>query len=118
MSNTLPKKLPRTCVKASSFWISDYSFYVQFKKLNIFIYYGQGQLLKGFEQAVLGHKVGEIVKVTLPAAEAYGEYDPTQVFSVAKAQVPESIPLEIGTKLQLSSEKGVMFVQITDITDE
>ena len=79
---------------------------------------GKGMLIKGFENAVEGRAAGETVTVTIPPAEAYGEYDPTQIFSVAKAQVPDSIPLEIGTKLQLSSEKGVLFVTISDITDE
>lgn len=79
---------------------------------------GKGMLIKGFENAVEGHRAGETVTVTIPPSEAYGEYDPTQMFSVAKAQVPDSIPLEIGTKLQLSSEKGVMYVTISEITDE
>ncbi|MBO4335518.1 MAG: peptidylprolyl isomerase [Desulfovibrio sp.] len=79
---------------------------------------GKGMLIKGFENAVEGRAAGETVTVTIPPAEAYGEYDPRQIFSVAKAQVPDSIPLEIGTKLQLSSEKGVLFVTISDITDE
>ena len=75
-------------------------------------------LIKGFEKAIEGKHVGDTVTVTIPPDEAYGEYDPTQMFSVAKAQVPDSIPLEIGTKLQLSSEKGVMYVTISEITDE
>ena len=77
---------------------------------------GQGQVLAGFENVLIGHRVGETVSVTLPPEEAYGRYDPTRLFSVAKAQVPDFIPLEIGTKLQLSSEKGVLFVRISDVT--
>ncbi|MCR5813724.1 MAG: peptidylprolyl isomerase [Desulfovibrio sp.] len=79
---------------------------------------GKGMLIKGFEKAVEGRTAGETVTVTIPPAEAYGEYDPAQLFSVAKAQVPDSIPLEIGTKLQLSSEKGVLYVTISEINDE
>ena len=77
---------------------------------------GQGQLLPGFEQALLGHTVGDRVQVTLPPEEAYGAYDSSQIFAVSREQVPASIPLEIGTKLQLSSEKGVLIVQISDVT--
>ncbi|MBQ7738620.1 MAG: peptidylprolyl isomerase [Desulfovibrionaceae bacterium] len=76
---------------------------------------GEGQVLEGFEKALIGHGVGETVHVTLPPDEAYGHYDPTRLFSVAKAQVPDFIPLEIGTKLQLSSEQGVLFVRISDV---
>ena len=77
---------------------------------------GQGQVLAGFENALLGHKVGEKVTVTLPPEEAYGHYDRAHVFTVAKEQVPDYIPLEVGTKLQLTSEKGVMYVRISDVT--
>ena len=79
---------------------------------------GTHSVIDGFEEALLGKTVGETVTVTIPPEKAYGAYDPNQVFAVTKSQVPESIPLEIGTKLQLSSEKGVLFVQITDVTDE
>ena len=77
---------------------------------------GQNEVIKGFEKAVLGHTVGETVTVTIPPEDAYGERDPSQTFAVARAQVPDSIPLEVGTKLQLSSERGVLFVQIQEVT--
>lgn len=79
---------------------------------------GKNQVIAGFEKALLGHKVHDMVNVVIPPAEAYGEYDAREVFSVARAQVPDSIPLEIGTKLQLSSEKGVLFVQISSVNEE
>ena len=79
---------------------------------------GSGMLLAGFEQAVLGKQVGDVVTVTLSPKEAYGEYDPRQVFAVDREQVPSSIPLEVGTKLELSSEKGVLYVSIKEVTPE
>ena len=79
---------------------------------------GKGMLIKGFEDALYGHAAGETVRVSIPPKDAYGEYDQTQIFSVAREQVPESIPLVVGTKLELSSERGVLLVQIAEITDE
>ncbi|MCR4666723.1 MAG: peptidylprolyl isomerase [Desulfovibrio sp.] len=79
---------------------------------------GAGMLIAGFEKAIEGKKAGESVTVTIPPEEAYGPYDPDQIFSVARVQVPDSIPLEIGTKLQLSSEQGVLLVSIKDVTEE
>ncbi|MBQ7584928.1 MAG: peptidylprolyl isomerase [Desulfovibrionaceae bacterium] len=79
---------------------------------------GQGQLLQGFEQAVLDHVAGETVKVTLPPKDAYGEYDPTQIFGVPREQVPDFIPLEVGTKVKLTSQGQVLLAQIKEITPE
>ncbi len=76
---------------------------------------GKGMLIPGFEAAVEGHEPGETVTVTIPPAEAYGEVDPELVFTVARAQVPDHIPLEVGTPLQLSNEQGQMDVTITEV---
>ena len=76
---------------------------------------GQGTLLHDFENAVEGHTAGDLVRVTIPADRAYGAYDPTMVFSVARAQVPAHVPLEIGTCLRLSNGKINMDVRITEI---
>lgn len=35
---------------------------------------GAGQMIKGFDKAVIGMKVGEKKKITLPPEEAYGEH--------------------------------------------
>lgn len=77
---------------------------------------GKGQLIPGFEAAIEGREPGDKVTVTIPASEAYGEMDPELVFVVPRAQVPDHIPMEVGTPLQLSSDKGhQMDVTITEI---
>lgn len=67
---------------------------------------GKGQLIPGFEAAVEGRKPGETVTVVIPPKDAYGESDPEMIFTVPRAQVPDNIPLEVGTHLQLSNDKG------------
>ncbi len=42
----------------------------------------------------------------------------TAIFTVARAQVPDSIPLKVGTPLQLSNEQGAMDVVITEVGPE
>ncbi|MCR5562156.1 MAG: peptidylprolyl isomerase [Desulfovibrio sp.] len=76
---------------------------------------GAGMLIPGFEAAVAGHVAGDIVNVAILPAEAYGERDASLVFTVPRAQVPSHVPLEVGTLLQLSSEKGDMNVSITAV---
>lgn len=79
---------------------------------------GQKMLLPGFEAAVEGHEPGDVVSVTIPCEEAYGEFDPELVFTVARMQVPSHIPLEEGTPLQLSNEQGQMDVVITEVGED
>ena len=77
-----------------------------------------GQMIPGFDAAVMGHAAGETVTVTFPPSQAYGESDPELVFTVGRAQVPDHIPLTVGVPLQLSNEQGQMDVTITEVTDE
>lgn len=79
---------------------------------------GKGMLIPGFEAAVEGHKPGDKIFVTIKPEDGYGPSDPELVFTVARSQVPENIPLKPGTALQLSSDKGQMDVVITEIGPE
>ena len=79
---------------------------------------GRGMLIRGFEAAVLGREAGDVVTTTIPPENAYGAVDPELIFTVARAQVPSHIPLEVGTPLQLSNEQGQMDVTITEVDAE
>lgn len=80
---------------------------------------GEGMLIPGFEKAVLGMtKVGDNVKVTIPAADAYGDRIDELVISVPRDQVPPHIEPEVGLMLQLMTDDGEMEVGITEVTDE
>lgn len=80
---------------------------------------GRHQLIPGFEEAVIGHKAGDVINVSIPPEKAYGEQDKDLVFCVSRSQVPGNIPLKVGTPLQLTSEKGgQMDVTITEVGPE
>lgn len=67
---------------------------------------GQGQLIPGFEKAIIGLKVGDKTTTTIPAAEAYGEHNPQMEIKVTRAQLPEDLEPEIGMQLQLNQPNG------------
>lgn len=79
---------------------------------------GDGTIISGFETALLGHKAGDKIKVVLQPEIAYGNHDPDLVFTVRRSQIPDNIPLKIGTPLHLSNEQGAMDAVITDIGPE
>lgn len=76
---------------------------------------GTGQLIAGFENAIRGREPGEKLTVKIDPENGYGQPDLDLVFSVSRDQVPDHIPLEVGTPLQLTSDKGNMDVTITEV---
>ncbi|MEM6387453.1 MAG: peptidylprolyl isomerase [Pseudomonadota bacterium] len=79
---------------------------------------GTGQVIPGFDQAVSGMSVGEAQKVEIPAAEAYGALDPNARQPFPRDKVPADVPLEIGTKLQLSGAQGQpIMVTVAEVTE-
>jgi FKBP-type peptidyl-prolyl cis-trans isomerase 2 len=43
---------------------------------------GSGQVIKGFDEGVVGMKVGEEKKLMIPPEEAYGEYDEARILVI------------------------------------
>jgi peptidylprolyl isomerase len=63
--------------------------------------------------------VGDKKVVEVPAAEAYGAHNPEGIQSVPRAQVPDHIPLDLGTQLQVQTGDGrTLPVTIVEVTDE
>lgn len=79
---------------------------------------GQGQLIPGFEKALVGRSVGDKVTVNIPADEAYGEHDSEQVLTASLEVFPEDMELSVGMPLQLQTESGMLVAAVVvEITD-
>ncbi len=79
---------------------------------------GEGRIIPGFENAVLGMKVGEKKTVTIPANDAYGPYRPELTIEVPLAQLPAGTTPQVGQMLQSQTESGsVIVVIITKVTE-
>lgn len=78
---------------------------------------GAGQVIPGFEAAVLGKEAGDHITVTIPPEQGYA-YDPELVFTIKTEQMPDSIPLKVGTPVHLSNEQGHMDAVITEVGPE
>jgi len=50
---------------------------------------GQGKMIKGFDEAVIGMKIGETKTVTLAPKDAYGEWDEKNLVPMKKSELPE-----------------------------
>jgi len=66
---------------------------------------GAGQMIKGFDSAVIGMALNEEKTVTLQPGEAYGDSDPGKVVELPKEQVNGINELKVG--MSVTSSTGV-----------
>lgn len=79
---------------------------------------GSGQIIPGLDKAIPGMAVGDQKKVEIVCDEAYGQRDPNAMQSVPRDAIPDTIPLEVGLQLQMSSPQGqVIPVTVAEISD-
>lgn len=80
---------------------------------------GQGQLIPGFEKAVIGLTTGDKTTANIPVDEAYGERREDLEINVERSQLPEDIEPSVGMQLQLNQPNGQPVpVTVTDIGEE
>jgi FKBP-type peptidyl-prolyl cis-trans isomerase SlyD len=68
---------------------------------------GSGHLFDSVEQAVVGMEEGDSGSVTIPAAEAFGEYDESQVETVAANKIEEDDRYP-GARIQIDGQQGTL----------
>ena len=82
---------------------------------------GHKQMIPGFEEEIMGAKVGETREFTLSAERAYGERDDTAVLEIPRAQfaqLEEEASLEVGMQLVAQMPNGPSPFTITALTEE
>ena len=67
---------------------------------------GSGQLIPGFNDAVLGMAQGEKKTIVLDPPQAYGEVNPQMIQDVPKQQLPEDFEPEVGATIVGQNELG------------
>lgn len=78
---------------------------------------GEGMVIPGFENAVIGMDVGETKTVNIPFAEAYGPRRDELMATIERAQLPDHISPEVGMSLQVRTPDGSFTnVLITEVT--
>jgi len=79
---------------------------------------GEGDVIPGFEAAVVGMSPGESKVVKIPVDEAYGPYQEELVGVVERSRLPDGLIPEIGAQLEVTGQDGECFpALITDLTD-
>jgi len=67
---------------------------------------GQGKVLPGLEENVIGMKVNDTRAIKIPAEEGYGRYNKELVLRLDREQFPPDVELKIGRTVQYQNRDG------------
>jgi peptidylprolyl isomerase len=78
---------------------------------------GNGFVIKGLEDAVLGMALGEQKKLTLSPHQAYGPKEKDLLLTIPRTSVPKHIDIEEGKRIEITTEDGTKTkVRLCEIT--
>lgn len=69
---------------------------------------GDGMVIPGFENAVVGLDAGETTTENIPSDEAYGPHRDEMVVSVPREHLPKDMNPEVGAQLHLQQPDGMV----------
>jgi len=80
---------------------------------------GGGQVIKGFDQGVMGMQVGDKRTVEIEVVNAYGEKNQDMVIEFPKTQFPADMKPEPGMQLMMNNGEGQSFpVLVKEVKEE
>jgi FKBP-type peptidyl-prolyl cis-trans isomerase 2 len=79
---------------------------------------GKGQVIPGFEQAVVGMNPGESKTTIIPEDQAYGPRRDEMIVTVERSTLPPDLKPEVGQRLELTQmDDRTVLVTVTAVTD-
>jgi peptidylprolyl isomerase len=80
---------------------------------------GEGKIIPGFEESIVGMEEGQTKDVSVTPDQAYGDYNENGVVNFPRENLPEDINPELGMTLQMTTpEEQTVYVTVTEIEDE
>lgn len=77
--------------------------------------HGQGNIIPGLEKALVDHEEGDTLKVTVEAAEAYGERQEDMIQQVPRDAFGEGVELAPGMQFQAETDGGPRMFTISKV---
>lgn len=79
---------------------------------------GAGQVIPGFDQALVGMATGEVKNIVVPPEQAYGERveELVQTINRAQFQLGDVAP-EVGMAIEMQTPQGSIPLVITELSD-
>jgi peptidylprolyl isomerase len=79
---------------------------------------GKGTVIPGFEEAVLGMKLGETRTVTIPPEKAYGSHRDDLLVTIGRKELPPDLNPVVGQRLEFSKDKQRLQFTVAEVTDD
>jgi FKBP-type peptidyl-prolyl cis-trans isomerase SlyD len=79
--------------------------------------HGDGELIAGLEAFLDGEDPGFAGKVSIPPAEAYGEYEPRLTIVAQHDNFPEDMEISLGMTVQTELPDGLATFRVTKMDD-
>jgi peptidylprolyl isomerase len=80
---------------------------------------GGGQVIKGFDQGVMGMQVGDKRTVEIDVIDAYGEKNDDMIIEFPLTQFPPDMKPEAGMQLMMNNGQGQQFpVVVREVKEE
>jgi peptidylprolyl isomerase len=80
---------------------------------------GEGMVIPGFENAIIGMQAGETKTVSIPPDEGYGPYVDELIAVVQRSVLPADLEPGVGMQLEAKGEDGtVTVVTVTEVSDD
>lgn len=80
---------------------------------------GEGNVISGLEQGVIGMRTGDKKTITIPPEDAFGQPRKDLVIDLNKNEIPEGIKLSVGVHLNIQTSDGQTFkVKVVDVKED
>jgi FKBP-type peptidyl-prolyl cis-trans isomerase 2 len=80
---------------------------------------GNGDVIVGFEEAIIGMSAGQTKKERFVPERAYGFHRDDLVFTIERKQLPNSNDIGVGDTLRIGfADGGTAAVQVADLDDD
>ncbi len=79
---------------------------------------GKGQVITGFEQAVIGMSLGETKTARIPVNQAYGSRRDDRIITLERTKLPPGLNPSVGQRLELTqTDDQRILVTVSAVTD-
>jgi len=80
---------------------------------------GKGEVIPGFEEAIVGMNVGDKKTVEISPEQAYGDHRDDRVLQMEKEKLPDNIDPQVGIRLQAKQpDDSVITFTVTDVSKD
>ena len=79
---------------------------------------GAGDVIPGFDEAMIGMRIGESKEVHIAPDDAYGEHNANLVQTIARDQIKLGVEPEVGMKIEMHTPDGTIIpLEVSEVTE-